>query len=271
MSREWVDDAHVCRLRRRLRKRCAVHGIVLDLFECRCEVVRVAADLCATLIRAVLARARDRHLDERRRNRGDDRRCDHSDDAAAVVVARASCAEDRRKLGNVCRIRDDGRHRRGDGRNEDVTMLDVRQLMPEHARDLVVVEDAHQPRRNGDSRMGRIAPRRECVRRVLVDDVDARHRESRIPREFLDQAVELRCTRTVDLLCIIHAQHHAVGEPVREEVHTNRDDEHDGHACMSAEYAAKGDHQRHQECHEHCCFQCVHSFISPLSVKSLSF
>ena len=56
MSRERVDDAHVCRLRRRFWEWCAVHGIVLDLFECRCEVVRVAADLRAALIRTVLAR-----------------------------------------------------------------------------------------------------------------------------------------------------------------------------------------------------------------------
>ena len=199
----------------RLGQRCAVNGVVLDLLECCGEVVRVAADLCAALIRAVLARARDRHLDECRRNRRDDRRCDEPDDTAVVVViAGTPTAEDRRPLGDARGIGDDGRHRRRDGRDEDIAVLDVRELMSEHARDFIVVERSHQSRRDSNRRVRRVASRRERVRRILVDDVDARHRKPRPPREFLHEPVELGCALTVDLLRVIHAEHHAVGEPV---------------------------------------------------------
>ena len=93
-------------------------------------------------------------------------------------------------------------------------MLDVRELMSEHARDLVVVEHTHQSRRDRNCRIRRVSSRRKRVWRILIDDVDARHRKPRTSREFLHEAVELGCTLTVNLLRIIHAEHHAVGEPV---------------------------------------------------------
>ena len=134
-------------------------------------------------------------------------------------------------------------------------MLDMRELVPEHARNLVVIECAHQPRCHGDCCIGGVAPRRKGIRCILVNDVDARHWKPRTSREFLHKAVKFRRALTVNLLCIIHAEHHAVREPVGEEVHAERNDEHDGHARVSGEYAAKGDHESHQQRHEHRCLK----------------
>ena len=191
-----------------------MHGIVLDLLECRGKIVRIAADLRAALVRAILARTRDRHLDERRCNRRNDCRRDEADDAAAVIVTRAASAEDRRPLGNVCSVGNNGRHRRRNGRDQNIAVLHVRELMTEHARDLIVVERAHKPRCHSDCCIRRIAPRRKSIRCILIDHVDTRHRKLRTPCEFFNQSIELGRAFAINLLRIVHTQYHAVGEPV---------------------------------------------------------
>ena len=146
-------------------------------------------------------------------------------------------------------------------------MLYVRELMTEYARDFVVVERTHESRRHSDRRVRGIAPRRECVRRILVDDVDARHWEPCTLRKLLNESIELRSTRTIHLACMIHAEHHTIGEPVREEVHAKRDDEHDSHTRMSGEDAAESNHERHEERHKHCRLKCVHRLLPPCRDK----
>ena len=57
----------------------------------------------------------------------------------------------------------------------DVVVADVRHLVGEHALELLAVEHLHQPARDGDGGVLRVAAGGEGVGRRVLDDVDRRH------------------------------------------------------------------------------------------------
>ena len=75
---------------------------------------------------------------------------------------------------------------------EDVTIGDVRELVRQHALDLVRLEPAPEAGRHGDGRVLGATPGRERVRDVRVDHGDPRLREIGHRAQPLDHGVQLR-------------------------------------------------------------------------------
>ncbi len=65
-------------------------------------------------------------------------------------------------------------------------MLHVRQLVSDHAFELLVREDPQNPFGGGHRRVLRVAARRERIGRRLRNDVDPRHRQTGARRELAD-------------------------------------------------------------------------------------
>src|SRR5680860_876492 len=127
----------------------------------------VAADRRAAGVGRVLALARDRELDDAR---GDRRQQDHrqrGDQAERRVVV---VAEPEHHVGEVG---DRGADRRGDRLDQDVAVLDVRQLVREDAAQLVIGEQVEDPARHRHRGVLRVAAGGEGVGLVLRDHVEA--------------------------------------------------------------------------------------------------
>ena len=103
-------------------------GVTLHFRQRIGERVRVAADLGAAAVGLEFARARNRHLDQHRR----DRRQNHHDqpDDRIGALAVAAPAEQKAELGDGG---DRPGHGGGYGGNQDVAMLHMRQLVRHHA------------------------------------------------------------------------------------------------------------------------------------------
>ena len=76
--------------------------------------------------------------------------------------------------------------------DQRVAVLHMGELVRHHARDLLVAEPLQQAGGGAHRRVFGIAPGREGIRLVAVDDVDARHRQAGVGGELLDDAVEFR-------------------------------------------------------------------------------
>ena len=81
---------------------------------------------------------------------------------------------------------------RRDGHDQRVMVLDVRELVRDHAGELLAAQLVHQAGGHGDGGVLRIAAGGERVRLVLMHDEDARHRQLRVARELRDQVEEVR-------------------------------------------------------------------------------
>ncbi|MNN35823.1 hypothetical protein D3C81_1496870 [compost metagenome] len=221
--------------------------IAVDLVQRAGQRLRVAADLGTAAVGLELARTRDRHLDQRGRQRRQDRHCDAGDGIGAVAVLVAAAEEHR----HVGQRRDRAGHGRGDGRGQDVAMAHVRQLMRHHAAQLALGQHAQDAGGRRHRGVFRVAAGGEGVRRVFIDQVDARHRQVGALRQLLHHAVELRRGTGVDFLRVVHAQDHLVREPVGKEVHAEREQQRHHHAAASADHAADDDEQRRDGRHQH--------------------
>ena len=89
--------------------------------------------------------------------------------------------------------RDDHHDRRGERRrhraDQDVAVLHVRQLVREHAFELLVVQDLQDALGGGHGRVLRVPARGERVRRRVRNDVAARLRQAGARRQALHDAV----------------------------------------------------------------------------------
>ena len=79
---------------------------------------------------------------------------------AVLVVAATEDAREHRQVGDR---RDRGRNGGGDRTDQDVLVADVRNLVGDHAVDLVTVEHLEQPCRHADQGRLLVATRRERV------------------------------------------------------------------------------------------------------------
>ena len=186
---ERLDDEHVRRRRVGVERNPLRHGV--DLLQRLGQPVRVAGDLRAAGVRRELARARNRHLDEHRGQRRQDDRREQRDrvvPAIAALAAPAVPAEDGGVLRHAREHHDRRGERRGDGADEDVAMLHVRQLVRNDAFELGVGQHLQNAFGRRDRGVLGIAAGRERVRRRIRDDVDLRHRQHRLPRQALDDA-----------------------------------------------------------------------------------
>ena len=180
-----------------------------------------------------LARPRDRGLDQHRGERREDDRREQGDGVRAAVVAVARAAEEHRKPRDHHDRRGD---RRGNRADQDVAMLDVRELVGDDAFQLLLVEDPHDAFGRGDRRVVRVAAGRKGVGRVLRNDVDPRHRQAAALREVGGDPVERMAG--ADLFRAVHREDDLVREPVRPEVHDGGQNEAEHQALRAAERLA---------------------------------
>jgi hypothetical protein len=141
-------------------------------------------------------------------------------------------AEEQRELEDVRDRRDRPGHHRRDRRNEDVAVLDVRELVREHAPDLVGRQVLQQPLRHRDRSVLRVPAGREGVRLLGRDQEQPRPRDPRPLREVLHDPLELRHRAGLERLCPARLQREPVREPVAGDVHE------DGEADEEVERAA---------------------------------
>jgi hypothetical protein len=99
----------------------------------------------------------------------------------------------------------------------------------------------HDPGRRRDGGVLGVAPGREGVRRRVIDEVDARHREFGPLGQFGDDLVEFRGIGGGDLFRARHLQGDLVAEPVGPEVHRDGEDEGDDHPARPADRATDDD------------------------------
>ena len=91
-------------------------------------------------------------------------------------LSSSSAAEEQPELEHVRDRRDRARDHGGDRPDEDVAVLDVGELVGEHAAHLVLGHRAEQALGHGDRRVLGVTARRERVRLVGRDQVQPRHR-----------------------------------------------------------------------------------------------
>ena len=192
-------------------------------------------------VREVLALPRDGELEQRRRDRGDDDHQQAADRAERVVVVVA--AEEAHEEEDVRDRRDRAGDHRRDRRDEDVAVLDVRELVGEHAANLVAREVLQQPLRDRDRRVLRVPPGRERVRLLGRDHVDARLRDAVELRELGDHVVQVRRLRLGDLLCAGGLDRELVRPEVGRQVHQDRED-HEEPERGPSDRPANADEQR---------------------------
>ena len=196
-GRLLVERALDPEVRRRLR-RGVDHGLVVpQLLERGDQPRRIARQQHARHVGLVLTPAADRQLHHRR----DDRRAapagepeDREDRAertgvVVVVAVAASAAPEHEAEEEVGQQRDDADHRHREGHHERVVVLDVAQLVGEHAFELDPVHLLEQPGGHRDRRVLRVASGGERVGRGVVDHVEPRLRKPGRDAEPLDEVV----------------------------------------------------------------------------------
>ena len=134
-------------------------------------------------------------------------------------------------------------------------MPHVRELVPDHALELVVGQVLQDAFRRGHRRVAGAAARGECVRREIRDHVDTRHGQRGALRQPLDDLVQP--VAGPDFLCPIHAEDDLVREPVRAEVHRDNEEEHHDEALAAADGFADDEQEPAEEAEKQRGFQCV--------------
>jgi hypothetical protein len=103
-----------------------------------------------------------------------------------------------------------------------------------------------------------IAAGGEGVGLLLVDHIDARHRQAGALGETLHDAVKFRRLIGPDLLRVAHAQHHLVAVPVGEQVHAQGNHQRQYEAGLAAQEVADDQEERGQRRQEQGRAKVVH-------------
>src|SRR5689334_20567527 len=141
LPRQRIDDEQMSGGRRG-RHRLHARGD-LDFLEGLGEAVGPAGQARAARVGLKLTRARHGELHQHRRDRREDGEDDHDERVAAALLVVTSPAEQRAPLRHVREPGDGAGQRGGDRRDEHVTVGDVRELVREHALELVRIENPH--------------------------------------------------------------------------------------------------------------------------------
>ena len=146
----------------------------------------------------------------------------------------------------MSQVGDDPGESGGDGHDQRVAVLDMRQLVGEDAFELVVVQHAHDAFSHRHGGMLRAPAGGERIGRVTGDQVDAGHGDAGLGGEPAYDPVQVRALGLLDRLSPVHGQHDAIGKPVAPEVHGDGEDKGDQHALLAANGVADQDHQTGQ-------------------------
>ena len=204
-SRDWRPSARVrgtgCSIQRwavAARRRVHDGRVVPELLEGGDQAGRVAGQHDAAHVGQRLPPAAHRRLHQPAGQRGEQQQdeAEHGQQgrrpsaAAALVVAVAGTAPPHEPQAEVGQEHDHPDEGHGEGRNEDVVVLDVAELVGEDPFELDPVELLHQAGRHRHRRVAGVAAGGEGVGRVVLDDVDPRLREPAGDAQALDQVVE---------------------------------------------------------------------------------
>jgi hypothetical protein len=193
---------------------------------------RVAGQRSAGRVGAVLARPRDGELHDGGgdgRHDGEDERGDESTGAALLVAVGAAEPEDGAPLDDRRDHRDDRRDHRSDAGDQDVAVPHVRDLVGEDAAELAIGQQTADAAGHRHHCVLRVAAGGERVGRVLVDEVDAGHRNACARRELGDHLLERRIGAGRERAGAVHRQHQAIAPEVAGEVHEDGEPAEDPH------------------------------------------
>ncbi len=140
--------------------------------------------------------------------------------------------------------------------------------MRHDAGDFLMAQYPQQAGGRRDRRVFRISSGGECVRLVVLNDIDAWHRQIRPVGELAHQPVIARRIALSDLPRAIHGQDHPVRIPVGENVHRQRDGECDQHSGFAAQHRANGEKQRRHCRQKDSCTQDIHRVITTFEIAS---
>ena len=221
---ERVRDHHV-RLRGDLRLRRQRRGLhaALQLAQRRRQRQRVTGEFGAGLVGLVLPRARDRQLDHGRRDRTRAARPAAAPAGSALPSPRPPNIE--ANIAMLARPEIDRGHRTRDRRDQDVAVVDVRELVAEHGPQLPLVEDLQDAAGAADRRVARVAAGGEGVRRGRRADVEPGHRLVRGGRQLAHDLVDDRRLDLGDRLRVHGLERQLVAVEVRVAVHPDREDD----------------------------------------------
>ena len=117
----------------------------------------------------------------------------------------------------------------------------------------------------------RIAPRREGIGLIVLDEIDLRHGKIGICGQIANDGVIFRCVRLIDLDRVVHVQHHLVGIPVAEQIHARGYDKGDHHAAGSADEKTDAHEQGGHKGKQHSGAHHIHGISPPALEKSIKF
>lgn len=194
----------------------------LDLGQGVRQSFRILGQLAAVFVRVVLAGAGDGHLNQRGANGGQDHGQQGAQriGSAAVIIPAATEVHE-----GITQVSDDHGHGGGDGRSEDVMVIDMHELMAQDAADLAIVEHLQDPLGTADRRVPLVAAGREGVGRHGRGDVNLRHGFAGLGGQLAHDGIEIGRLLLRDLA----SAHGGGGQPVREPVgakgHDHGDDQ----------------------------------------------
>ena len=243
-GRKRLDDEHV----RRRGVGVHRHGArgCFDLLERVDQPVRRARDGRAAGVGVELARPGNRRLNQHRGNRREDDRGDERDRTALPAIV-APAAEKHREAGDH---HDRGGQRCRHRAREDVAVLHVRELVRQHAVELVVAQDLQDAFGGRHGRMLRVPARGKRIRRAIRDHVAAGLRQAGSRREALHAAVQ-PVVRS-DFGGPIHLEHDRVREPVGHEVGDDGEEETEDQSLGAAQGFSDEQQQRAQRAEQQC-------------------
>jgi hypothetical protein len=196
------------------------------------EPERIAADLAAHLVGLVFAAPAYRHLDDHGRKGRQDHHGDLHDRMRPVVAASAEQEAELRQR------RDGAGERRGDRHDERVAILDVRKLMGHHACQFLAAQKTDDARGGGDCRILRVAPRREGVGLVLIDQIDARGRQARIGGELVHHSDQFGRFLVGQFAGVVGGKRHPVRVPPGDDIADAGHAECHQHAGLATDHQA---------------------------------
>ena len=220
-----------------------------DLAQRAADAVGVARELDCAGVGEELALARnggldqpsEEHADVTEHPQGDAGQGDHRDAAAAVAAAAAAAGDLEQEAASHRDHREPEQHPDEPHVQPHVAVQHVRELVPDHALQLVARQPREGAARHGDHGIVDRVPRGERVDRVLViHDEHARHRDAGRDRHLLDDveqaAIEQVARRRIDRPRTDHLRDRVAAG--RERAHLD---------CRAAGYQAEHDQRVGQE------------------------
>ncbi len=141
-------------------------------------------------------------------------------------------------------------------------VLDMRQLVRDHAGEFFTVQHLQQAGRHRHRGVMGIAPGRERVGLRIIHQIDLRHRQLRAARKLGHHPEQFRRAALIDLLGTVHRQHHAVRVPVGKHICRGGDHQRHHGAARSADQIADPHEQGRQPGKQNRSFEITH-FLLP--------